>query len=75
MPEIAIDEYSLEVVGRVRDNTVSVVPWQRQSMPKLSECWHSAYSVGRTDVTTSQKADTRHMAGLVRAGHVLMLRF
>ncbi len=53
MPEIAIDEYSLEVVGRVRDNTVSVVPWRRQSMPKLSECWHSAYSVGRTDVTTS----------------------
>jgi len=43
VPENANGEGGLEMTGRMRDNTVSAVPWQRQSMTKLSECWHSAY--------------------------------
>jgi hypothetical protein len=53
VPETAGSEGSLELTGSMRDNTISGLPWGRQSMPKLSKCWHSAYQVGRTEATTS----------------------
>jgi hypothetical protein len=77
VPETSDCEDNLELTGRMRDSNVSREPWRRYSMPKLSKCWHYAYPVGRTEETTSsrEKADTRHMADLARAGHILMLRF
>lgn len=42
VPEIARTKGSVELTGRMRVNTFSVLPWRPQLMPNLSECWHSA---------------------------------
>ncbi len=46
MPETVIDEYSLEITGRVGDTSINESLGDVSRNANLSECWHSVHGTG-----------------------------
>ena len=46
MPELVVDEYSLELAGRVGDRLIRTCIGEGSRRAVLSECWHSVHWTG-----------------------------
>jgi hypothetical protein len=46
MPELASDEYSLEIAGREGDRPIHESPGEGSRCVNPSECWHFVYRTG-----------------------------
>jgi hypothetical protein len=51
MPEIVIDEYSLEITGRVGDTAIHESLGELRRNASLSESWHSVHRIGWAKVS------------------------
>jgi hypothetical protein len=78
VPETVRREYGLENAQRVRDTPIHGLGGDVGRYTKLSECWHGVQWTGRGQGSYSlreERVKRAAWAGLLGAGHSLVLRF